>query len=255
MIPKRIPNGHWHMHIAQGDAVEHRNGLVVAGPTVVPPTRDIPGAAQFPSPASWRFAAPFNVHALTLRAGAGSAIRSPTDRPTDCGASIRTSPVRMGLGAVWSPRRPPAFRIPEDVPAIATITERGTSNFVVTSLAADGSQNELPVNVIGSYSGTRLFDTDAGQHSVAFKVESNGFWAIVIKPIALASAWNPAKALNGRGDNVVRLAPPTSGLTTVTMTHRGSENFVVMAFTADGADLLIHEIGNYSGQVPTAPCS
>jgi hypothetical protein len=102
MIPKRIPNGHWHMHIAQGDAVEHRNGLVVAGPTVVPPTRDIPSAAQFPSPASWRFAAPFNVHALTLRAGAGSAIRSPTDRPTDCGASIRTSPVRRELGAVWS---------------------------------------------------------------------------------------------------------------------------------------------------------
>ncbi|MDP9271333.1 MAG: hypothetical protein M3P14_10255 [Chloroflexota bacterium] len=94
------------------------------------------------------------------------------------------------------------------MPAIATITERGTSNFVVTSLAADGSQNELLVNVIGSYSGTRLFDADAGQHSVAFKVESTGSWTIVIKPVALASAWNPAKALSGRGDNVVRLLPP-----------------------------------------------
>ncbi len=50
------------------------------------------------------------------------------------------------------------FRIPEDAAAIATITNKGTSNFVVWTVAADGSTNDLLVNEIGSYKGTHLVD-------------------------------------------------------------------------------------------------
>jgi hypothetical protein len=168
---------------------------------------------------------------------------APTPVPTP---TLAFKPITLtGVGS-----KVPKFVIPEDAPAIATITERGTSNFVVTSLAADGSSNELLVNEIGNYAGTRLFDANAGQHSVAFKVESNGSWTIVIKPVTLARAWDPAKALSGKGADVVRVVPPTSGLTTVTITHRGSSNFAVMAYTADGGELLVNEIGNYSGEVP-----
>jgi hypothetical protein len=85
---------------------------------------------------------------------------------------------------------------------------------------------------------------------VGHKVESNGSWTIVIKPIGLARVWNPTKALSGKGDDVARLVPPSSGLAPVTITHRGSSNFAVTAYTADGGDLLVNEIGNYSGEVP-----
>jgi hypothetical protein len=172
---------------------------------------------------------------------------TPTPRPTPVPTpALAFKPITLkGVGS-----KVPKFAIPEEAPAIATISERGTSNFVVTSLASDGSENELLVNEIGNYSGTRLFDANTGEHSVAFKIESDGSWTIVIKPIELARAWNPETKLTGRGDDVARLSPPTSGLTTVTITHRGAANFIVTAYTADGGQGLVNEIGNYSGEVP-----
>ncbi len=35
---------------------------------------------------------------------------------------------------------------------------------------------------------------------------------------------------------------------TVKITHRGSSNFIVKAYTADSGELLVNEIGNYSGE-------
>jgi hypothetical protein len=46
---------------------------------------------------------------------------------------------------------------------------------------------------------------------------------------------------------VVILNPATSGLTTTTITHRGSSNFAVIAY-GPGIDLLVNEIGNYQGR-------
>jgi hypothetical protein len=124
----------------------------------------------------------------------------------------------------------------------------GSSNFVVTGLAADGSTNDLLVNVIGNYAGTVLFDTDEGVHTVAFKIESKGSWKVTIKPVTAARVWATGTKLTGKGDDVVRLNPPASGLTTATFTHTGKSNFVVMSYSADGTDLLVNEIGNFNGQ-------
>ena len=50
------------------------------------------------------------------------------------------------------------------------------------------------------------------------------------------------------GDDIVWISPPTSGLFTVTITHGGGANFVVTAYSRDGRDLLVNEIGRCGGQ-------
>jgi len=140
------------------------------------------------------------------------------------------------------------FTIPTDTAAIATISNRGSANFIVESLAADGDTNELLVNKIGNYAGTVLFDTESSVHSVAFKIQSNGSWKVVIKPVTSARAWNGTGRLSGKADDVVRLTPMSSGLTTVTLVHSGRANFIGTAYGTDGRELLANEIGRYSGQ-------
>jgi len=172
---------------------------------------------------------------------ASASAAQPTASPTPA-ASF--APIKLsGHG-----NKVPRFTIPEAEAAIATITNKGSANFVVTSLAADGSENELLVNEIGNYSGTVLFDASSGQHSVAFKVESDGTWAITIKPLSAAKTWDPATPLTGRGDEVVALSPAVSGLMTATISHKGAANFVVYAYSPSGGDLLVNEIGNFSGE-------
>jgi hypothetical protein len=141
----------------------------------------------------------------------------------------------------------PRFTIPEDAIAIATFTHNGGSNFAVWTVDASGAETDLLVNTIGVYSGTVLFDEQG--HSVAFSVEADGAWTAVIKPIELARAWNGATTIGGHGDDVVRVDPPTSGLSTTTMIHNGASNFAVWSYGLYSVDLLINEIGAYSGEV------
>ena len=140
------------------------------------------------------------------------------------------------------------FKIPEDLPAIAVVSERGSSNFIVWSLAADGSENDLIVNEIGSYSGTHLFDASAGTHSVAFKVESNGTWTIKIKPVTSAVKWDAASKFTGKRSNVLWVTGEVGDFFVTRITHRGTSNFIVHAYSLDDTELLVNEIGNYTGE-------
>lgn len=140
----------------------------------------------------------------------------------------------------------PRFTIPEAAAAIAMITHKGSANFSVTSVGADGADIDLLVNVIGNYSGTVLFDAQQGQHSVAFKIEADGSWTATIKPVTAARAWDPSTPLTGKGDDVVQVTPAVSGLVSATITHDGSSNFAVTAYT-DSPNLLVNEVGAFTG--------
>ena len=83
------------------------------------------------------------------------------------------------------------FTIPECTAAIADITHKGKSNFIVHSIDASGKQIDGLVNVIGNYSGTVLFDTGANDHSVAFSINADGTWTITIKPLITSKRWDP----------------------------------------------------------------
>lgn len=146
----------------------------------------------------------------------------------------------------------PTFDLPEGTAAIAQISHTGSSNFSVISLAADGSDNDLLVNVIGNYSGTVLFDEDTGVHSVAFEVTADGAWTIVIQPVTAARSWDGSSALTGSGDDVVQISPPVEGLVSAAIQHTGESNFAIIGYSSSGADLMVNEIGPYSGEVPIA---
>jgi hypothetical protein len=139
------------------------------------------------------------------------------------------------------------FKIPDSTLAIALFTHKGSSNFVVTSLGAGGSENDLLVNEIGTYKGTRLFDVDS--HSVAFKIEADGAWTVAIKPVTSARPWDLKAALAGTGDDVIRVTGSVDDLASSVVKHTGKSNFAVVAYSTDGRELLINEIGKYSGEV------
>jgi len=141
----------------------------------------------------------------------------------------------------------PTFTIPEDEVGIAKISHSGSSNFAVWTVDEDGDEADLLVNEIGRYAGTVLFDETG--HSVAFKVEADGPWKIIIAPISRATAWNVTTGAKGSGDEVLLLSAPIDGFATSDVRHSGDSNFAVFGYSADGAELLINEIGDYRGEI------
>jgi hypothetical protein len=198
--------------------------------------------------------------ALALAACSGTNVAAPTGTPgsdatSTPGGAVPTdtpAPTAVSFKAITLTGKGDKvvkFTIPTDSAALATATYKGGANFAIETLAADGSQNGLLVNTIGAYSGTTLFDANAGEHSVAFKVTASAAWTIVVKPITAARVWTTRAKLTGKGDDVVQVSPPPSGLATIDVAGTGSENFVVQSYGPNGQDLLVNEIGKYSGSV------
>jgi hypothetical protein len=213
-------------------------GVVIVAAIAAPPSQ--PTSTPGPSPSQLSAVNP----SPSPTASQAPVTPSPTATPEPTLAEA-FAPIKLsGRGS-----KVPKFTIPEGAAAIATISETGTSNFAVWTLAADGSRNELLVNVIGNYKGTVLFDMESGEHSVAFKIESNGAWAITIAPLTRTRKWDTSKTLSGRGDDVVQLSEAISGLATTTVTHRGRSNFAVHSYGDSGSDLLVNEIGNYKAEI------
>jgi hypothetical protein len=160
-------------------------------------------------------------------------------------AAAAFEPIQLsGQGA-----KVPKFSIPEGAPAMATFSYRGDDNFIVHSLASDGSKNDGLVNVIGDYDGTVLFDQNDGVHSVAFQIETTGPWTALVEPVSKAPIWGGSTAYNGRGDAVIHVSPSSSGLTTMTFGYQGDDNFIVHGYSSSGVVGLVNEIGDYSGDV------
>jgi hypothetical protein len=172
----------------------------------------------------------------------------PTAVPSPV-VSVAPEPAFANLTLSGTGSSVPRFDIPEDSAAIAEIAHTGASNFAVWAVDGSGQQTDLLVNTIGSYSGTVLFDESAGSHTDAFKIEADGAWTIVIKPVTEAFRWDGADALTGTGDDVAILEPPSDGLQSTTVTHSGSGNFAIWAYSASGTDLLVNDIGSFSGEV------
>jgi hypothetical protein len=132
----------------------------------------------------------------------------------------------------------------QDGPIVARITNKGSSNFAVISYA--GSQyDDLLVNEIGSYAG-RVYVASGVS---LLKITSNGSWSVDLRPITSAPKWNGSSAITGKGDSVILLRGGSFGTTTIK--NRGTSNFAVIAYSAYGdyLDLLVNEIGSYSGEV------
>lgn len=138
-----------------------------------------------------------------------------------------------------------AIDLDPDFAHTATITHNGSSNFAVWTIDANGSRLDLLVNEIGTYSGVRPIDFR--DRPAAFQIEADGQWTVVVQALNKAPRWPDQSS--GTGSTVLVIAPDAvRGLTTVAITHSGESNFVVWAYGARNSDLLVNEIGSYSGK-------
>ena len=132
----------------------------------------------------------------------------------------------------------------QDAPTFARITGKGSGNFAVISYIGS-DYDDLLVNEIGSYAGSVYINAGVNR----LKVTATGSWTIEVRPITSSRPWDGVSALTGKGDSVVILTGGASGITTIRNVSRS--NFAVIAYSPEGEylDLLVNEIGAYSGEV------
>lgn len=134
------------------------------------------------------------------------------------------------------------IRKPEEGAILATFTHKGSANFAVFTLDSSNQETDLLVNTIGRYSGTVLLDSEGGE-SAKLKIEADGSWTVTLK--ALAKARRITTSAKGSGDDVLIYTGPAA---TLKLTSRGEGNIAVFWITEDGGDLLVNDIGHYSGE-------
>ena len=120
----------------------------------------------------------------------------------------------------------------------------GSSNFIVKSYDATGDR-ELLINDIGNYDGYILL---TGVSPFSIEIKADGSWSYTVERLTQISN----TSFSGKGDFVTGLCSITSGI--YEFTHSGTSNFIVRMYTTDGRDLLVNEIGSYTGkQIITIP--
>lgn len=123
-------------------------------------------------------------------------------------------------------------------------TNSGSRNFIVKAYDASNDR-DLLVNEIGNYDGYVLI---LGESPYSLEIQSSGQWTYEIERLTQIAE----TSFSGHGDYVTGICPATSG--TWEFTHDGSSNFIVHVYTNNGRDLLVNEIGTYSGKkVVTVP--
>ena len=132
-----------------------------------------------------------------------------------------------------------------DAIGIATMSHSGSRNFVVWSLDENLEQSDLLVNTIGGYSGTVPFSLDSGERVSAFEINADGAWTITLRDVLTVREAPQGETSTGQGDDVLVYR---GDATIADVTHSGERNFVIWSY-GDGSDLIINDIGPYSGSV------
>jgi len=133
----------------------------------------------------------------------------------------------------------------------------GNSNFIVELLPTDGDYGELSVNIIGVYSGIRVHPvqtkalTALKPGTYRIEVSADGAWEIAISQPVFTEGKVLPYDFQGVGDGVTDVMVLDTGIIPVSLSHTGSSNFIVQAFSVDGSnmELLVNEIGAYEGTV------
>lgn len=142
---------------------------------------------------------------------------------------------------------PAVVELPEGATTgVVTANHQGSSNFAITALdAGNQSTGDLLVNTIGVYSGTTAYGLSSFGDAVRLQVEADGQWTISIVPVSAAPALTlPAQSA---GDGVFLY---DGAAATWTFSHDGESNFAVTQYDGTFPNLMVNEIGPYTGSVP-----
>lgn len=132
----------------------------------------------------------------------------------------------------------------EDV-FFADVTHNGSDNFALWSVDENGQDLDLLVNEIGNYDGQVA--VNFRDDPAAIRVEADGAWTIGLVHLSEAPRWDGDATYEAAGDSVVIVAGVADGLTPVTLTHDGEENFAIWAWGESHPDLIVNDIGTYEG--------
>ena len=132
---------------------------------------------------------------------------------------------------------------------IARITHVGSSNFMVETLDERGRYVDGIVNKIGDYDGVRLLDLRARETPKSLKIRADGRWTVTVQVADKAPKWTGRAS---GGDDAILAVDPEQAASRVRFTHRGRDNCALIVFGAHSSDLLVNEIGRYSGEMPLA---
>ncbi|NEM90877.1 hypothetical protein [Galbitalea soli] len=205
-----------------GTAASSTHSLSAAAPTISAAPSDAPSDAASASPAE-----------------------SPSPSPSP--APVETVAPPAPVAKTYSGRHDSVIRVklPDgaDQAAIATISYTGGSNFSIFALDSNFKRGDLLVNTIGRYRGTVLVNPN-GDGVTGFEISASGPWALTLKSISAARQMTGSR-ITGAGDDVLIYRGDASAAAIV---NRGSSNFAVWQY-GDSTDLLVNEIGNYTGTV------
>lgn len=133
-----------------------------------------------------------------------------------------------------------------DGPALIDLSYSGRGNFIVWNQSASGKRQDLLANTIGSYKATRPLDF-GGQKTVRLEIRASGPWEIKVRDLDSVKKVTVPGTITGQGDEVFMLIGDT--VDHATILHDGESNFIVTVYDQFRPDLLVNEVGDYSGIV------
>jgi|GEM_PF-980225 hypothetical protein len=123
-------------------------------------------------------------------------------------------------------------------------THQGKRHFGIWAYLDDGSR-DLVANDIGTVHAQRPLVASGG---VYFEVSADGPWTITIE--ALQNDPAAAHGISGNGEYVSGLFTPVRlGPVPYNLSHTGKRNFAIWLRCEGGNDLIVNEIGAYTGSV------
>jgi len=143
--------------------------------------------------------------------------------------------------------------------AIFDMIHDGDSNFIIWLYnVSSGENEELLVNEIGPYSGSRIVGVYDGFSDVkpgeyVLDVTADGNWEVSIEQPTPSTAPSIPQTFTGSGADVPSpfMLESGNGAVNFEMHHVGSSNFIIWLYhiSGDREELLVNEIGNYDGSV------
>ena len=133
-------------------------------------------------------------------------------------------------------------------PAIVHVVYKGSSYFGVTSHDANNEQIALLVNTVGSYDGVVPLDLHDSDYTRRLVVDASGPWTIEVKPVTDIDILRVPGTIEGSGDYMFALkggSPDIAKITSASDAYFGVEGYS----QSSGHDLLVNEVGAYSGTV------
>lgn len=114
----------------------------------------------------------------------------------------------------------------------------GRRNVIVYGYDSNGNK-ELLINGIGNYDGTVLIPFNG---NMILNIEADGSWEYTITELSTTTK----TSFSGAGDFVTPIfSENIQGVWKIT--HDGKRNFIVYIYTNSDSDLVVNDIGSYSG--------